>query len=136
MNDTERLRRYAAERSDDAFREIVHEHISLVYGTALRQLAGDAHLAQDVSQRVFVALARKAKQLQAHRFLAGWLYQCTRFEAARVVRAEGRRRQREQKAYAMDHLTSECAEPPLDWERLRPLLEKTIAALRAEDREA
>ena len=68
MEDAELLRRYAAEKSEEAFAELVRRHLDLVYSTALRQLAGDTHLAQDVAQGVFTALARKAATL------TGWLY--------------------------------------------------------------
>ena len=58
MNDFELLRCYAKDRSESAFAELVKRYIDFVYSAALRQVGGDAHLAQDVAQSVFVDLAR------------------------------------------------------------------------------
>ena len=55
------LRRFADENSEAAFRELVERRIDFVYATALRQVGGDAHLAQEVAQSVFLDLARKAR---------------------------------------------------------------------------
>jgi len=65
MNDeTELLRRFADEDAQDAFTELVRRKIDLVYAAALRQTGGDAHLAQDVTQGVFLALACRASVLK------------------------------------------------------------------------
>ena len=54
--DSELLRRYAGTKSEEAFAELVRRHINLVHSAALRQVNGDAHLAQDVAQTVFTDL--------------------------------------------------------------------------------
>jgi DNA-directed RNA polymerase specialized sigma24 family protein len=63
MDDEQLLGAYAGERSESAFGELVARHIDFVYSTALRVVNGDSHLAQDVSQTVFIDLARKAASL-------------------------------------------------------------------------
>ena len=92
--DAELLRRYAADRSEAAFAELVQRRLDLVYSVALRQVGGDAHLAQDVTQRVFADLARKAAKLSDRTVLSGWLYRSAQFAASDVVRSERRRRAR------------------------------------------
>lgn len=44
--------------ADDAFRHLLDRHSGLVYGTALR-VTGDPGAAEEVSQDVFVLLARR-----------------------------------------------------------------------------
>jgi DNA-directed RNA polymerase specialized sigma24 family protein len=60
-DDAELLRRYLAEGAEDAFSEVVQRHLNLVFSAALRRVGGDVHLAQDVTQQVFTALARNAR---------------------------------------------------------------------------
>jgi DNA-directed RNA polymerase specialized sigma24 family protein len=92
--DAELLDRYVRLNSEGAFAELVQRHINLVYSAALRQVAGDAHLAEDVTQSVFGDLARKAAALAQRQELTGWLYTSTHFAASKAVRAERRRRVR------------------------------------------
>src|SRR5471032_665361 len=82
VEDPELLRRYADEKSEEAFAELVRRHLNLVYSVALRQVAGDTHLAEDVAQNVFTALARKAAALAGRPALSGWLYRSTHFAAS------------------------------------------------------
>jgi RNA polymerase sigma factor (sigma-70 family) len=131
--DAELLRAYAKDRSEPAFAELVRRHINLVYSVALRNLAGDTQLAEDVTQQVFTALAQKAGALSHHAVLGGWLYRCTQFAAAKTVRSERRRRWREQEAEAM-HASSASPEP--EWEKLRPTLDRLIGELDERDRDA
>jgi RNA polymerase sigma factor (sigma-70 family) len=133
MDDATLLRRYAQNRSEADFAELVRRHLNLVYSAALRQVNGDTHLAQDVTQLVFTDLARKAASLAGHRVLAGWLFTSTRFAAAKLVRGEQRRRIREQEAELMQ--PSDPSDS-LDWERVRPVLDEALAELNEQDREA
>jgi len=130
-DDAQLLRCYAEEGSESAFSEIVSRHIDLVYSAALRQLGGDTHLAQDVTQSVFADLARKARVVSRHGVLTGWLYQATRFAASKAVRTERRRATREKEAVAMRELSSDA-----NWEQLRPVLDEAMSRLGAKDRDA
>lgn len=76
--DNELLRRFADEGSQEAFRALVERKVGLVFAAALRQMGGEAHLAQDVTQAVFIALAANAARLKRHAVLAGWLHTTTR----------------------------------------------------------
>ena len=74
MDDKQLLGAYARERSESAFRELVTRHIDFVYSSALRVVNGDSHLAQDVTQTVFIDLARKAGSLGCGVVLTGCLH--------------------------------------------------------------
>ena len=139
--DSELLHRYADTRSEEAFAELVQRHVNLVYSAALRQVNGDAHLAQDVAQTVFTDLARKAGSLARREVLTGWLYTSAHFAAAKIVRTENRRRNREEQfmresihetAPEVGRVTP-CAP---DWEKIRPSLDEVMHELKEADREA
>jgi len=131
-SDTELLERYARDHSQEAFAELVHRHVDLVYSSALRRVGRDAHLAEDVTQDVFTELARKAESLVGRTALEGWLYTTSRFKAVDVVRKASRRRIRE--AILMNaNQAVDTAEP--DWEKLRPLIDEALDSLGKADGE-
>ncbi len=132
--DNRLLRRYAEEGDEEAFAELVHRYVDLVYSIARRLTQQDAALAQEVSQAVFTDLARKAHALTGHPTLSGWLHTSTRYAAHKALRGEQRRRRHEQEASIMqanDSTTTAGA----DWEQLQPLLDEAIANLREKDRD-
>ena len=129
------LKQFVEEHSEEAFAELVHRHVNLVYSAALRQVGGDAHLAWDAAQGVFLALAQNARRLVHHAALTGWLYTTTRFVSAKLVRTRQRTREREQAAFTMNDILGAGADEP-DWSAVRPLLDAAMHELRAADREA
>ena len=124
--DGQLLHDYAVANSHEAFGELVARYVNLVYSTALRQVGGDTHLARDVAQTVFTDLARKASSLARRPSLSGWLYTSARFAAAKAVRTEQRRREREENF--MRESTGEPSTEP-DWEALRPVLDDAMHKL-------
>jgi RNA polymerase sigma factor (sigma-70 family) len=134
--DSELLAAFSRTNSEDAFGELVQRHVHLVYSAALRQVNGDEHLAKDVAQTVFADLARKAGSLARRESLTGWLYTSAHFAAAKIIRAETRRRDREEKF--MREPVSENSETARneDWEKIRPALDAAMHELKAADREA
>src|SRR5450432_2813608 len=116
------LREFAATESEAAFAAIVQRHVNLVYSTALRA-TGHAHAAQEISQAVFIILARKAKSLGAKTILSGWLYQTTRLTAANYLRGEIRRQKREQEAFMQSTLNESESEA---WRQIEPVLDDAI----------
>ena len=135
IDDATLLARYARDRSEEAFAELVRRHLTLVYSAALRRTDGDAHRAKDVAQIVFTGLARDAAPLSRHQALAGWLYAATRNAAIDLLRAERRWPEREKKAHLMEEISS-SPEIPADWEQLRPVLDDAMEELDERDREA
>jgi RNA polymerase sigma factor (sigma-70 family) len=133
--DRELLRQYAEDNSESAFGTLVSRHLPLVYSAALRQVCGDEQLAKDVAQAVFTDLARKARSLSHCEVLSGWLYTSTRFAAAKAVRTERRRQQRERVAMTMHEQTcSFDAASESDWAEICPVLDQAMAQLGTADR--
>lgn len=131
MNDHELLRKFAATKSEVAFRTLVEQHLPLVFGTA-RRITRDESLAEDISQTVFLLLARKAREISSERVLSGWFFRTTRFVALRAFRSEHRRRNRETIA---THMRLENLNESF-WQRVSPELDEALASLNETDRQA
>src|SRR6185503_9595698 len=97
-DDMELVRQYASGRSEGAFGTLVSRYTNLVYSAALRQVH-NPQLAEDVTQTVFVLLARKAGSLGPSTILAGWLFRAARYAALATLKHEARRQRREQEAH-------------------------------------
>ena len=132
LSDIVLLRNYS-QGAEDAFSELVQRHFSLVYSVALRHVGIAAH-AEEITQAVFIILARKAKQLREGVILEGWLYQTTRLTALRFLRGERRRQRREQEAYMQSHL-EESSHTSI-WNQLAPSLDEAMSRLSKKEREA
>lgn len=130
--DFDLLREYVANQSEAAFRTLVERHVDMVYATALRQV-GDAHLAEEATQAVFITLARKASGLSSSTILAGWLFRAAQFAAAKVQRTEVRRKHWEQQAGQMEPNPSDSAAA---WEQMAPQLNEALNELKEPDRDA
>src|SRR6185312_10639019 len=132
LDDNALLREYAGRNSEDAFATLVTRHINKVYSVALRH-TGHPHQAEEITQAVFVILAKKADKLSRHPMLSGWLYQTTRLTSVTFLRSEIRRTQREQEAY-MQTLLNESQSNV--WPQIAPLLDAAMAKLNEADRHA
>jgi RNA polymerase sigma factor (sigma-70 family) len=136
--DMQLLHDYAASGSQDAFAQLVERRVDLVYSAALRQVR-DTHLAHDITQAVFVVLARKARSLDGSRtHLSGWLIATTHWVALDALRKLARRRKHERKAAQMTPEAHEPQPPSPDdaWQQLTPHLDAALARLREGDRAA
>jgi RNA polymerase sigma factor (sigma-70 family) len=93
-SDRQLLQQFAAERDEDAFAELVRRHGPMVFAVA-RRILSDAHDAEDVSQAVFVVLARKAASVRWHESIGGWLFPVVHHLAIKVRGDRQRRRMHE-----------------------------------------
>ena len=104
--DRELLREYAAKGAEGAFQVLVERHVDLVFATAMRGVK-DEGAAREITQNVFIALARKAGWLSGEISLTGWLHRSARLEARRWWRGELRRQRREQTAVELGTVMKE-----------------------------
>jgi len=132
-SDMELVRDYVRLNSEAAFAELVQRHIHLVYSAALRHV-GSAALAEEVTQAVFILLARKAAGLRPETILEGWFYETTRLTSLSLMRSERRRQFREQEVYMQSNLAASTADPL--WPQLAPLLDEAMSRLGKKDRDA
>lgn len=136
LADHELLAEFARNESEAAFAELTGRYVNLVYSAGLRY-TGNPHHAEEITQAVFIVLARKAGSLRRGTILSGWLYQTARLTAANFIKSEIRREQREQEAYMQSTLN----EPDSNvWQQsalqIAPLLDEAMGKLGETDRNA
>src|SRR3954462_12663618 len=98
LDDIGLLRQYTEQNSEEAFAALVTRHVNKVYSVALRHTR-NSHQAEEITQAVFVILAKKARHLGKGVVLSGWLYVAARLTAIKFIRSEIRRSRREQEAH-------------------------------------
>jgi len=132
VDDGKLLTLYVRDGSEAAFGQIVTRHRALVYATCLREI-GSPSQAEDAAQVVFLLLSRKSKRLRPGPSLAGWLFRTARFVAKDVRKQESRRSRREEIVF--EELAPRPQSPAPEWQRVEPLLNGALSALRPADRE-
>ena len=131
-DDQDLLAQYVRDQSEVAFAKLVARHVNMVYSVALRQVS-DSHQAEDITQVVFLLLAKKAESLSPKTIVSGWLYRTAQLTAANFLRMENRRQRREQEV----HLQSFTAESEPDmWEQIAPVLDVAMGHLGNRERNA
>lgn len=122
MTDSELMRAFVHGGNEGAFGEIVSRHAELVYSAAVRQV-GSGAMAEDVTQSVFILLAKKAGRVEST-LLAGWLVKAARFMAMLAARNERRRKTLEEKAAIMKSATDWRRSG--HWERIESFLDEAL----------
>lgn len=121
QSDLELLRAFKRTRSAQAFEPLVDRYLPFVFAAARRMIGADSE-AFEATRAVFLALARSCRALSPKTVLVEWLFQATRA----AVRNQKRSR------------TGLPAPPPgADgdvWSRISPLLDPTLARLKARHR--
>src|SRR5277367_2069352 len=131
-DDLKLLREFARDNSEAAFAALVTRHVNLVYSVALRSVR-DAHLAGEITQAVFIILARKADSLGDRTILPGWLCRTARYASANALTVQRRRQHREQEAYMQSILNEPESEA---WPHIAPLLDGAMEQLGRKDHDA
>ena len=129
-DDAQLLRAWTAERDESAFRALVDRYAGLVHGAALRR-AGDAELAAEATQDVFVRLAKHAASIRRAEALPAWLHAAAVRAAADRVRAESRHLERMKRLYDQNPGSGHEEDA---WRDALPLLDEAIARLGETDR--
>ncbi len=137
IDDAALLHKYVHERSDAAFETLMQRHAKLVYSAALRQTA-DTHLAEDVTQAVFIVLSRKAATLSSNAVLSAWLLTTTRLTVVNLRRQRDLRLRIEHETATMADTTSAplLAACGFVAPGIAPPLDEAIAGLNDADRTA
>jgi RNA polymerase sigma factor (sigma-70 family) len=135
LTDRELLQQYAKSGSEDLFRQLVERHADLVYASCLRRL-GDAHLAEDAAQAVFIILAKKAPKIGRGVVLSNWLFKTAGNVAANALRSLRRRRKYEAKSGSMADAARQSGPEGLDWSAVRPHLDRALDSLPEQNRSA
>jgi RNA polymerase sigma factor (sigma-70 family) len=130
LDDIALLHEYVERDSEEAFAALVTRHVNKIYSVALRH-TGNPHSAEEITQAVFVILAKKSRHLGKRVILSGWLYQTARLTAVTFIRCGIRRARREQEAYMQTVLNENESDA---WMHIAPLLDAAMAGLNETDR--
>src|ERR1043166_5929013 len=93
LDDHQLLNAYA-EGDEQAFETLVEKYFRMVYTVAARQ-TGDSHLAEEITQSVFLILSRKARGFSSKTPVPAWLLRTTRFVSWDAIKMRRRREQKE-----------------------------------------
>ncbi|OWK45257.1 sigma-70 family RNA polymerase sigma factor [Fimbriiglobus ruber] len=123
--DGELLRRFVADRNEDAFAEIVRRHGPMVWAACRHQLPNGAD-AEDAFQVTFLALVRSPWAVREGAAVGGWLHRVAVRAALKVRRAATRRRLREERAAGSE---TDRPVPDSTWDTLLAAVHEEVERL-------
>ncbi|HTL28317.1 MAG TPA: sigma-70 family RNA polymerase sigma factor [Tepidisphaeraceae bacterium] len=133
-SDYQLLQTHRATGSQEAFARLVSRHFSWVISSARRQVR-DSAMADDVTQAVFIVLAKKPPTISPDSTLSPWLFGVVRRTCLNALRAQKRRRHYEQKAATMTSEVIESGDESSAWADLAPHLDGLLQTLNSADRQ-
>src|SRR5436190_8566436 len=111
--------------------------MDLVYSAAARRV-GDRHLAEDITQAVFMILARKPGSAARTAPLSAWLLNTARYAAANALKTQRRRLHHHALAARQASASAAASPNPSDvlvWQEVAAHLDDAVLALPARDRQ-
>jgi len=129
--DRELIASFRETGAEESFRALTEKYLGMVHGVAMRR-TGRAAVAEEVTQNVFTALAKKSPRVEPGGTLAGWLFRCTSIESAEALRREAAH---SRKLDAYSRHAEVTANGRSVWSEAMPLLDEAIAALSSTDRD-
>ena len=133
MGDEDRPDQHGQNVPQPSLSDLARRHVDWLHSAAKR-MVHDEHLAQDLTQAVFLVLLQRPDKLPRGRPLAPWLFTVLRRAAARTLRDRKLQRRHETKAA----MTPDAIQPELtgqQWREMEPMLEELVAKLGKKDRE-
>ena len=123
------IARVIADGNARAFEGLVKMHQSRIRSYLLRLTRGNASLADDLAQEVFLMAYRKIKLYRGDGSFAGWLHKIAYRNFLQNLRQSSARKNRESAWHEMQGAATNVKEARLD-------IEKGLAALKREERSA
>jgi RNA polymerase sigma factor (sigma-70 family) len=133
MSDWELIQEYVTRGSEDAFAALVERYANFVYSFCIRKLR-DTHQAEESTQAVFIILSQKARELDEHTVMTGWLFKTAHYAVANALRIETRRRRLQQRAQDMAG-ARQSEEPKKSGEPAFAMLDEALEHLPENDRD-
>ncbi|MBC8105327.1 MAG: sigma-70 family RNA polymerase sigma factor [Anaerolineae bacterium] len=122
-------------KSNGAFEQLVRRYVDLVYATSLRRVR-DRHLAEDVTQAVFIVLFQRASNISSSTPLPAWLHRTACYASSNAIKMQTRRTQHEEQAAAEVSAGHPIAAIDDSWREIEPALDDALNRLPTADRSA
>ena len=127
------LAKFAESGCEQSFRALVERYSPIVRSVARRR-TGREDLADDVTQAVFIVLAKKAGSIRSTQPLSAWLYRVTRYASIDALRRQAARQRHENEASKMG-TSQDQPEQHAQWQEVQEHLELAVDKLGRSERQ-